>query len=255
MPLYRLFFRLSVFLVFLLMVATGVSVQAQRHRPRLPRTIMARPDMPFVYFPYPLGKKRWMGSLGLAFTVPPRAVTEEFQVTVPRSDLTVLRGLSKHIYLSARLTAQGLQNHLSIGPRYARPVSERISLSIGDDFGLWGGILRSSQFNSQGFGLLNYPTVSLGYQVDPQLLLTLKAEVILNLYNFSKVGQVATKTNAMQLEGAGVTMAMEQPFYGRKHVLLGFRALYTNFNWQFWALFPTFDRRLFYPELFIGFYL
>ncbi|GAA4454119.1 hypothetical protein GCM10023189_20180 [Nibrella saemangeumensis] len=253
MSLHRLLSKLF-FLTVILLTALP-PVQAQRHRPRLPRTVMDRPDMPFVYFPYPLGKGRWMGSLGVAFTVPPRAVTEEFQYSFPRADLNVLRGLSRHIYLASRLTAQGLQNHLTIGPRYARPVSERISLSIGDDFGVWGGLLKSSQFNSQSFGFLNYPNVSLGYQVDPELLLTMKAEVMLNLYNWSKVGQVTTRTDQMQVEGVGLTMAMEQPFYGRKHLLLGFRALYTNFNWQFWSLFVTFDRRLFYPELFIGFYL
>lgn len=243
----RLFFGTIAFLTLL--------PSAEAQSPRLPRTIMERPDMPFVYFPYPLGKKRWMGSLGVALTIPPRAVTEEFQVTVPRSDLIVMRGISRYMYLTSRLNVQGLQNHMSLGIRYARPVSERISVSLGDDFAAWGGILKSSQFDSKGFGLLNYPNVSVGYQVDPELLLTLKAEVILNLYNWSKVGQVTTKTDAMQFEGAGVTLAMEQPFYGHKHILLGFRGSYTNFNWQVWSLFVTFDRRLFYPELFIGFYL
>ena len=85
--------------------------------------------------------------------------------------------------------------------------------------------------------------------------LTVKGEAIMDLYYRSKVGNLAVVYDRRQVNGVAVTFILEQPFYKERHVSVGFRAAYSNFNWQLWSLYDTFDRNLFYPQLIFGFIL
>ena len=221
----------------------------------LPPADSTSPQVPFVHFPYPLTKGLNRATLGVTFTTSPRDITEEMQVSIPAGDLIVLRGLTNNLALTGRFTFQFLQNNASVGLRYSMPVKGRFYASAGADVGVWFGSLKIAQFNNNGFGAQAVPNLAIGFRSSRELLVTLRTEMDLGLYYRSKVGKTVSDRSQFVVNGYGATVTLEQAFYGRRHVAVGFRALYTNFNWQFWSLYDTFDRNIFYPEAFIGFFL
>ena len=74
----------------------------------------------------------------------------------------------------------------------------------------------------------------------------------MNLGVQTYTGDVTVKSDERLFSGGSVTLALEQPFYKKKSLTLGFRAIYTNFFWQTWSLFENFDRNIFYPQIIIG---
>lgn len=211
---------------------------------------------PGVYFPQAPRPGEWRRSLGLIFTTTPAELTEEVRVRVPAIDFNLQKGLSKRLFAIGRLQTQLVQSNLMLGLRWATPLNDRLFLSVGDDMSGWFGALRVKDvFSSQAYGLQNFPNVSLGYRLTKDLQLTVKGEALLDVYYRSTVGSLAIVDNTLRSNGVAASFVLEQPFYGRRHVSLGFRATYSNFNWQFWSLYDTFDRNLFYPQVIFGFIL
>jgi hypothetical protein len=209
----------------------------------------------YIYFPYPMQEKKWHESIGFALTSLPEDVTEEVQVRAPVGDFHVLRKLNKNFYIDGQIYFQIVQNHISIGPRFARKLSDRFSFSIGDDFAWWFGRLNVASFATKGRGWLNYPNASLGIRMKKNVLLTIKGETIIKLAERYEVGGELLKKNSNQFSGYVGSVIMEQPLYGKKSVTIGFKAMYSNFFWQTWPLFETFDRNIFYPQITVGFIL
>jgi len=213
------------------------------------------PANKYIFFPYPLANKTWHSSLGLTLTAMPQDITEEVQVRVPAVDFHVLRGLPKGFYLDGRINFQLIQNHTSVGWRWAHSLNRKVSVSIGDDFAFWFGALTIGSFDTKAYGWMNYPGLSIGYRVDHDLLFTLKGEALINLSSKSTVGGIAVGDRTKKFNGWSATLMLEQPFYGKKNLSLGVRAMYTNFFWQTWSLHEPVDRTIFYPEIIIGFIL
>lgn len=209
----------------------------------------------YIFFPYPVTNKTWHSSLGLTLTALPQDITEEVQVRIPAIDFHVLRGLPKGLYLDGRINVQVLQNHTSVGLRWARSINQKVSLSMGDDFAYWFGTLTIGSFDTKAHGWMNYPSVSFGYRADHDLLFTLKGEALINVSSKSTVARLTVEDQKIKFNGWSASLILEQPFYGKKNLTLGVRAMYTNFFWQTWSLYETFDRNIFYPEIIIGFIL
>jgi hypothetical protein len=214
------------------------------------------PRQPGIYFPQAPRPGEWRKSLGLIFTSTPPELTEEVRLSVPAIDFNLQKGLSKKLFLVGRVQTQFVQSNVGLGVRWATPLSDRMFLSVGDDMTGWFGSLQIKDvFNSQAYGLQNFPNASLGYRLTKDLQLTVRGEAILDMYYKSKVGTLAIVDNKLSANGLAVSFVLEQPFYGNRHVSLGIRAAYSNFNWQFWSLYDTFDRNLFYPQVIFGFIL
>ena len=206
----------------------------------------------FLYFPHPM-TERWHSSVGYTFTDLPRDVTEEVQLRAPVIDVHFLRRLARNAQLDIRVKSQILQNHLSAGPRFTKIINNRLSVSIGDDFAWWFGILMVSDFRTKANGFLNYPNASLGLKLRKNLLFTLKGEGLITLTENYTVGRSNLERAKASWDGYALGLFLEQPFYKRMSVTLGFKAQYSNFFWQTWPLFETFDRKIFYPEILVGF--
>ncbi|MEO6719528.1 MAG: hypothetical protein ABIN67_04140 [Ferruginibacter sp.] len=205
----------------------------------------------FIYFPYPMDSK-WRSSIGINLTTMPEDITEEFHYRIPAIDYHVNRKITNKIYLDGHVAVQILQNMITIGPRWATALSDRLSFSAGNDIGWWFGFVNVEGFKSRGNGWQNYPNASLGYRFQKNLFLSFKAEAIMNLGVQTHTGDVSVKSDERLFSGGSVTIALEQPFYKQKSLTLGFRAIYTNFYWQTWSLFENFDRNIFYPQIIIG---
>lgn len=213
-------------------------------------------DQPGIYFPQVPPAGKWRKSIGVVFTTTPPELTEEIRVSVPAIDFNLQRRLSKHLFLVSRLQTQIVQSNLGLGVRWATSLSNRMFVSAGYDVTGWFGALQVKDvFNSQAYGLQNFPNVSLGYRLTKDLQVTIRTEAIIDLYYRSQVGTLDVVYNRREVNGVAFTAVLEQPFYGNRHVSLGLRAAYSNFNWQFWSLYDTFDRNLLYPQLIFSFIL
>ena len=230
-------------LMMLILLCTSQFVSAQDSIPT--------PSNKYIFFPYPLSNKTWHSSLGLTWMALPQNIAEE-QVRVPAVDVHILRSVFKGFYLDGRINAQFVQNHASVGLRWAHPITHKVSFSIGDDFAFWFGKRTIASFDTKARGWMNYPNISVGYRLDNDLLFTLKGEALINLSSKSTVAGMTVSDRTIKYNGWGATVMLEQPFYGKKSISLGVRAMYTNFFWQTWSSPETVDRPVFYPEIIIG---
>jgi len=232
-------------------LASGIGMLVLALLPSLAWTQLA--DYPLIYYPAPLAEKQWQVSAGLIQVTPPKELTEEAWVRAPAFDLHALYGLPSNFALDGRVLSQIVQNHFSAGGRWSYPIGN-FSVGAGYDVAYWFGFLNVGGFDSKAHGWINYPSVSVGYNLGNVRLIG-KAEAILDLYHTTTVGTSEVATNQSKVVGAAYSFVMEQAFWKNTHLSLGFRGTYTKFHWMTWSLFSTFDRNLFYPEIIIGFIL
>ena len=201
-----------------------------------------------IFFPYPMYKEKWRTSLGFSFLTTPEDITEEIRLRIPCGEFTVLRKISEKVQAQGRVSFQFLQNHITAGVHYVKPINKKFYWSAGNDIGYWFGLLKIVEgFNSKASGWLTYPSVSFGWMTRKDLLITFKAQASFNLYYQSENGENKFVST--------FTLSIEQPFYQRKHLLLAFSAISNKFYWQTWSLFYKTNRRVFYPQITVGFIL
>lgn len=205
----------------------------------------------FIYFPHPLNQK-WTASVGVTATTLPYDVTEELHYRVPAADIHVIRKVGKNFNLDGRASIQVLQNLFMLGARWTTSLNDRFSLGVGNETGYWLGFVNFAGFRSKGYGWQNYPNLTAGYRFNKQVLLSLRADAIFNFGIKTYAGKERVATDYRVFSGSSYTIAVEQPFYGKKNLTLGFRAMYNDFFWQTWPAFESFDRNIFYPQLIIG---
>lgn len=208
-----------------------------------------------IFFPYPMYKEKWRSSIGFTVFTTPETITEETRVRVPCGDYHVLRRINNQFILDGRIAFLFIQNQLSAGICWVKPLSKNVYFNVGDDIGYWFGFLKLSGFNSKASGWLNYPNMSLGYKTKKNLLVTLKAQVSINLFYKASNGENDFTSDKKYYNGETFTLALEQPFYNKKHLTLAFSAINNYFYWQTWSLFYKTNRKVFYPQITVGFIL
>ncbi|RYZ31100.1 MAG: hypothetical protein EOO10_00390 [Chitinophagaceae bacterium] len=204
-----------------------------------------------IFFPYPMDKG-WQTSLGFTSTTMPRDITEEAHFRIPAGDIHVLRKLGKKLYADARVNFQVIQNLITIGPRLPIKLSDRISMALGNDIGFWFGRINVASIKTRGQGFQNYPNVAFGYRFNKGILLTVRAESIMNFGVKTKAAETPVTSDYRLFSGSAYSIILEQPFAGSKSMTLGFRALYTDYYWQTWTLFENYERNLFFPQIIVG---
>jgi hypothetical protein len=116
----------------------------------------------------------------------------------------------------------------------------------------WYGVLNIASFRTNARGWFNYPNASIGYRFGKGVLLTLHGEALLNMGYTTSISKEVRSRKGFQFSGVAGGLILEQPFHKNTHIITGLRAQYTNFFWQTWPLFETFDRNIFYPEIIVG---
>lgn len=202
-----------------------------------------------MFFPTTLEDDRWNLSVGFLTFTTPEDITEEVRVRVPAGDVHVLRRLYKGLYLDGRLLIQGVQNHLSVGARWATPLSDKFTFSLGDDVAYWRGHLPIQGFDCKASGWMNYPSVSVGLRSRRDLLFTAKAELLITTSSTFTIEGISRAFDTDVVSGSAFSLYMEQPFFKKTCITLGFTLAYTDFLWATWSLFETFDRNLLYPQI------
>ena len=208
-----------------------------------------------IFFPYPMYNEKWRTSLGVSFLTTPQDITEEVRLRIPCGEFVAIRKITDKVQAHGRVSFQFLQNHLSAGIHYASPISKRFYWSAGNDIGFWFGFLKLNGFNSKASGWLTYPSASFGWMTRKDLLISIKAQFAFNLYYESVNGENKFISNKRYYNGEAITVAVEQPFYHRKHLTLAMSAISNYFYWQTWSLFYKTNRKVFYPQITVGFIL
>jgi hypothetical protein len=204
-----------------------------------------------VFFPYPMDRP-WKASIGFTNTTMPYDITEEIHYRIPALDVHILKKLSPNFYADIRGSIQVLQNLFSVGPRWTKKLDERYSIGIGDDVGVWFGNVNVQEIKTRGHGFQNNPNFSIGRRFKKKVLLTFRADALMDFGIKTYAVDTELKTDRRLFSGTSYAIILEQPFYGKKALSLGFRALYTDFFWQTWTLFESFDRNIFYPQIIVG---
>lgn len=222
-------------LTFALIVGQGLAAltgRAQENAVRLkPAEAVTVEQRPEIYFPQAPLPGHWRRSAGVTFTPAPPELTEELRISIPALDINLQRGLGRRIYLVSRLQTQFVQSSGTLGLRYALPLSRRFFVSVGGDVNGWHGFLKIKDvFNSQAYGLLTMPNVSVGFRPAPDLQYTLKVEAILGIYYGSSVGGLSISQRSRERDGFALTFMLEQPYYHKRHISVGIRAAYTRYN-------------------------
>ena len=141
----------------------------------------------FIYYPHPSYKK-FNCSAGLIFTTLHQDITEETLFRVPAIDFHFLQKIFHEFSFVGRINSQILQHHFSGGIRWTHPIGNRLSFAIGNDIAYWTGKLKIEGFDTKASGWNDYPNISLGMRCGSDVLVTLKAEAILQLSHTSFVG-------------------------------------------------------------------
>ena len=145
-----------------------------------------------------------------------------------------------------------LQNQVLLGPRWATALTNRLSLALGNDVGYWQGRINIAGIRTVGSGFQNIPNAAMGYRFNKGILLTLRAEALMNFGVRTYAGETEVASNYRLFSGSAYSVILEQPFAGSKNLSLGFRAIYTDYLWQTWTLFENYDRNLFFPQIIVG---
>jgi hypothetical protein len=204
-----------------------------------------------VFFPYPMDRPAKF-SIGFTGTTLPYDITEEAHFRVPALDVHLLKRLSPKLALHIGGSLQGFQNLITAGPRWATELNDRYSIAIGNDIGYWFGFVNVETVKTRGYGFQNTPNFSIGRRFKKKVLLTFRADAQMNFGIKTYAKNTELITDRRVLSGSSYAIILEQPFYGKKALTLGFRAIYTDFFWQTWTLFESFDRNIFYPQIIVG---
>ncbi len=205
-------------------------------------------------FVYPevqeFGKIKHLISLTLA-KLPEDAVEEASSyIYAPLINYEVLYGLPWGFKVYGNATTNWITFHLSAGPKWHYQY-KRISIALGYDVAYVYGRLFKFGFNSKIKGWLNYPNITLGVAFN-KFTMSFKADAtfITSVEQFNDDIEVGTDRN--RIAGVSLGVFVEQPLWNNNYVTLAFKGNYTRLYYPAWAVFPTWDRYNFIPEVIIG---
>lgn len=131
------------------------------------------------------------------------------------------------------------------------PINSKFSLSIGSKVAVWFGHLELDAVHLKSWGVLLYPTITVGYDFNKFLITADFESQHSNMHTFSEDDYLGTiKTFDA---GFGAKLSLEQPFCGSSSVILSAKINYAKFYYQSWLSYSTLDEYLFYPEFIISY--
>lgn len=131
---------------------------------------------------------------------------------------------------------------------------DRFTFAVGFDVAYWYGELNSFGFNSTAKGWQSYLYPSLGIAFE-KFTLTFRGELNYLLTLEQTADDVVTISSRNIDAGISFAILIEQPVWKDNYMTLGVRFNYSKFYWPTWAVFPSWDRSFYIPEVIIGFVL
>jgi len=130
----------------------------------------------------------------------------------------------------------------------------KVALAAGFDVAYFYGELNNFGFNSTAQGWQGYFNLNLGIAFE-KFTLTLRGESDY-LFTLKQTADDIVTTSSKNISaGASFAILIEQPVWKDNYMTLGVRFNYSKFYWPTWAVFPSWDRYFYIPEVIIGFVL
>ena len=202
-----------------------------------------------IFHPSAVLERNWSIGIGFQTFAMPQAVTEEFMHRVPALDLHVLRRIHGGFHVRSNALIQILQNHASLGLGWSLPIGERWSFGVGSNIAAWKGHLLIDRFDTDANGWAYYPDLTLGYDAGRNIRFAFRAEGMLKIDHRVRVGELEITRPISDYNGLAGSLYVEQPFFGKMNIALGFTARYTNFFWATWALFDMKEHQFLYRQI------
>ena len=206
------------------------------------------------FFPHTYKYHQMISSLGVSTAKLPEDVVETDDVfRAPLFSYRMKYGLPENFLAEGGIETNFVTFNISVGPKWNYQV-ERWGFSVGTDIAYWFGQLQHFGFDTKTNGWMLYPNISAGYQFD-KLAISLKSELVLNLAQSSKNGELEISSSEDFVNGFTVGLYLEQPLWKDNFVVIGIRSTFLKFYYPMWAAFSTFDRAYYIPEATITFIL
>jgi hypothetical protein len=205
---------------------------------------------PHVHFPSPRSSGAVRAAVGLRLLTLPQDIVEDEINKAPALDAVVTVGLPWQFEAGGSAVLQYVTNQFRAGGRWTHRLGD-FGIGVGYDIGLWFGFVDFEGFDNRANGWTHYPNLALGYDLG-DVLLTVKAEAIWLHAMRTFAGENEVRSTRNRLAGSAVTVVLEQPFWKDTHASLGVRLSLTEFHYQSWFAFSTFERKLLFSELMLG---
>ena len=204
----------------------------------------------YLYYPEPYNNWKYVNSVGITIGKLPKFIVDDQINQVPMLYYHGRFGLPLNFSVNAIFNTNVLTNHISAGASWHFNKG-RFSFSLCDNMAFWYGFAYFDYFNSTIYGLINYPTISIGYDFG-KLRATLKNEVALMMYLSKKIDNIEVLTQKDQIVNASSSLILEQPLWNENVFILGIKLNYTRYYYQSWLAYTTNQVWLFIPEFLVG---
>ncbi len=206
------------------------------------------------YFPHPVDVNKIIHMAGLATAKLPEDVVETDDIIrAPLFSYEIKYGLPENFIAYGGLHTNIVSNHFALGTEWNFNYS-RLGVAAGTNLAFWFGQLKQFGFNTNYKGWVLYPYLNVGYRFN-KFTVSLMSEVVLNLSETSKNGNIVVSNNSEFFNGFTMGVYLEQPLWKDHFVVVGVRSTFLKFYYPVWAAFSTFDRTFYIPEFIFKFIL
>lgn len=235
-------YKVNVHIILMLLLFTNNNVFSQKK---------ALVDNSFIY-PSKMDLGEFKSMFFLTLSKLPEDFIEETNTLVysPLFSYEAKVGLPHDFYVHSGFTTNIISNHISIGLNWIWSKGD-LSVSVGDNFSFWVGLLNGFDFASRTYGAIHYPNITIGLK-QKDFVLSIRGEASLNLTLMQFVDDIEVEIDKNILNGYTLGAYVEQPLWKDNIVTLGFRANFSRFYYPVWLAYPTFTRFNFIAEAVIG---
>ena len=189
-------------------------------------------------------------SIGAALTILPQPLTE-YPTPAPMLDSRFRLSLPFGLAAYGRIASNLATSVGQLGGMLQIPMG-RLTVAPGYSVAYtYGYLTYVDGFNTTQERWINYPSVTASWSF-PRATLTARLEAELQTSIRSWIEDQPTGGDKDVFTGALLTLAVEQPFFARTHVVLGVTFQSSTNPYQAWFLYNTFKDRLFSSEFFLG---
>lgn len=190
----------------------------------------------------------------LLATLPEDAIEEASAwIYAPLFTYSAKYGLPEGFNLNGYFSTNIITYQFRTGPQWGYNFG-KVTAAVGFDVAYWFGQLQSFGFDSKVHGWQGYPHLDLGIAFK-NFTLTFRGELYYILSMTQKADDLETSFSSNKFAASSFAILIEQPLWSDNYLTIGVNFNYTKAYWPAWAVFPSWDRYFFIPEVLIGFVL